>query len=54
MGDGSEVLARKYFPGIDYDSLKFEDQIRLRFDALWLEAREMKNLAELVSKLFGG
>lgn len=52
--DASIVLVRKYFPYINYDSMSFEEQIILRVDALYLEQRELKNLAELLSRLLGG
>ena len=53
LQDASIVLVRKYFPSIDYDSLPFEEQIKFRVDALYLEQRELQNLAELIMKLFG-
>jgi len=54
LQDASIVLVRKYFPTVDYDALPFEEQIKIRVDALYLEQRELQNLAELLIKLLGG
>ncbi len=48
------MLVRKYFPYVNYETMSFEEQIVLRVDALYLEQRELKNLAELLSRLLGG
>ncbi|MEJ5361097.1 MAG: hypothetical protein WHV26_03455 [Spirochaetota bacterium] len=39
---------------VDYESLSFEEQIKIRVDALYLEQRELQNIADLFIKLLGG
>lgn len=47
-------MVKKYFPMVDYESLSFEEQIKIRVDALYLEQRELQNIADLLIKLLGG
>jgi hypothetical protein len=45
---------RKYFPLLDYDSLPFEEKVKARIDAVYLDQRSRLDIAELIAKVLGG
>jgi len=47
-------LVEHYFPGVDSDELTDDELVEYYAKALWLEDRQINNMAAAISRAFAG